>query len=65
MDLFNVNNHDVNFNNFDINRIRTNTIVLHKADNWNTLLLKEALLIKSHEPLSNTGLKAWKELELF
>ena len=65
MDLFSVNNHDVNFNNFDINRIRNNTIVLDKADNWNALLLKEALLIKSDEPLSNTSLKAWKELKLF
>ena len=46
MDLFNVNNHDVNCNRFDINQIRSNTIVLDKADNWNELLFKEALLIK-------------------
>ena len=31
VDLFNVNNH----NKFDINQIRSNTIVLDKADNWN------------------------------
>ena len=28
-------------NNFDINQIRSNTIVLDKADNWNELLFKE------------------------
>ena len=41
MDLFNVNNHDVNCKKFDINQIRSNTIVLDKADNWNELLFKE------------------------
>ena len=65
VDLFNVNNHDVNCNKFDINQIRSNTIVLDKADNWNELLFKEALLIKSHKPLLNTTLKASKELQLF
>ena len=65
VDLFNVNNHDVNCNKFDINEIRSNTIILDKADNWNELLFKEALLIKSRKPLLNSGLKAWKELQLF
>ena len=67
VDLFNVNNHDVNCNKFDISQIRSNTIaiVLDKTDNWNELLFKEALLIKSHRPLLNTGLKASKELQLF
>ena len=65
VDLFNVNNHDVNCNKFDINQIRSNTIVLDKSDNWNELLFKEALLIKSHKPLLNTGLKASEELQLF
>ena len=50
VNLFNVNNHDVNCNKFDTNQIRSNTIVLDKADNWNELLFKEALLIKSHKP---------------
>ena len=58
VDLFNVNNHDVNCNKFDINQIRSNTIVPEEADNWNELLFKEALLIKSHKPSLNTGLKA-------
>ena len=52
-------------NNFDINQIRSNTIVLDKADNWNELLFKEVLLIKSHKPSLNTALKASKELQLF
>ena len=65
VDLFNVNNHDVNCNKFDINQIRSNTIVLDKSDNWNELLFKEALLIKSHKPLLNTGLIASEQLQLF
>ena len=65
VDLFNVNNDDVNCNKFDTNQIRSNTIVLDKADNSNELLFKEALLIKSLKPSLNTGLKASKELKLF
>ena len=65
VDLFNVNNHDVNCNKFGINHIRSNTIVLDKADNWNKLLFIKALLIKSHKPSLNFGLKASKELQLF
>ena len=65
VDLFNVNNHDVNCNKFDINQIRSNTIVPEEADNWNELLFKEALLIKSHKPSLNTGFKASKELQSF
>ena len=63
LDLFNVNNDDVD--KFNINQIRSNTILLDKAYNWNELLFKEALLIKSHKPSLKTGLKASKELQLF
>ena len=52
-------------NNFDINQIRSNTIVLDKADNWTELLFKEVLLIKSLKSSLNTALKASKELQLF
>ena len=48
--LFNVNDHDGNCNKLDINQIRSKTIVLDKANNWNELLFKAALLIKSHKP---------------
>ena len=65
VDLFNVNNHNVHCNKFHINQIRSNTIVLDKADNWNKLLFKQALLIRSYKPLLNTSLKASKELQLF
>ena len=65
VDLFNVNNHDVNCNKFDIDQIRSNPIVLETADNRKELLFKEALLIKLHKPLLNTSLKASKELQLF
>ena len=43
----------------------SNNIVIDKAGNWNELLFKEALLIKSPKPSLNTGLKALKELQLF
>ena len=58
MHLFNANNHDIK--KYDINLIRNNTIVFDKADNWNELLIKEALLIKLHKPSLNTVLKASK-----
>ena len=60
MHLFNANNHDIK--KYDINLIRNNTIVFDKADNWNELLIKEALLIKLHKPSLNTVLKASKEM---
>ena len=60
LDLFNVNNHEFKCNKFDITKIRSNTIVLDKADNWKELLFEEALLFKSHKPSFNTGLKASK-----
>lgn len=44
LDLFDVNYHGVN--KFNINQIRSNIIVLDKADDWNELLYKEALLIE-------------------
>ena len=65
VDLFNVNNHDVKCNKFDTNQIRSNTIVLDKAGNWNELVFKETLLIKLLKPSLNTGLKPSKELQLF
>ena len=46
VDLFNLSDHDANCNKYDINQIRSKTVVLNKADNWNELLFKEALLIK-------------------
>ena len=56
VDLFNLNNHDVNYSKFDIDQIISNTIVLDKAGNRNALLFKEALLIKSHKPSLNNYL---------
>ena len=55
LDLFDVNNHDVYCNKSGIKQIRSNTIFVDKADNWNKLLFKEALLIKSHKLLLNTN----------
>ena len=65
MNLFNISKHDVICNKFKINQIRSNTIVLDKADNWNKLPFKEALLIKSYIlTLINTILKTSKELHV-
>ena len=44
---------------------RLEATLLDKADNWNELPFKEALLIKSHKPSLNTGFNASKELQLF
>ena len=44
---------------------RLEATLLDKADNWNELPFKEALLIKSHKPSLNTGLNASKELQFF
>ena len=54
LDTYIVDNHDVNRNKFNINQIRSDTLVLDNADNWNKLLFKEALLIKSHKLSLNT-----------
>ena len=54
LDMYIVDNHDVNCNKFNINQIRSDTLVLDNADNWNKLLFKEALLIKSHKLSLNT-----------
>ena len=54
LDMYIFDNHEVNCNKFNINQIRSNTLVLDNADNWNKLLFKEALLIKSHKPSLNT-----------
>ena len=63
-DLFHINNNDVHRRKFDINQIRDNTIVLDRSSNWNELLFKEALMIKRHKPILNTGLRASEELQL-
>ena len=65
VDLLNANNLDVNCSKFVTKQIRSNTIVLGKADNWNELLFKETLLTKSYKPSLNTSLKTSKELQSF
>ena len=64
-DLFNLNMNDVHRRKFDINAIRDNTIVLDKSNNWNELLFKEALMIKRHRPILNTGLEPQKNCNCF
>ena len=56
-----------NFNarEIKINLVKENTCIIDRSDNWNYLLLKEALHIKRNKPALNTGLKASKEFVLF
>ena len=63
--IFNIDKCDVNYNNFNTNQIKDNIVILDKADNWNVLLFKEALMIKKLGPSLNTGLKSSKDLQLF
>ena len=65
IDMFNILDNNVNYKTFNISQIRDNTTILERADNWNILLFKEALMIKRHKPSLNCGLKASKELQLF
>ena len=41
LDMYIVDNHDVKCNKFNINQIRSDTLVLDNADNWSKLLFKE------------------------
>ena len=50
---------------FNINSIQENTNINDSVTNWNTLLIKETLHIKLKKPVLNSGLKTWKELQLF
>ena len=48
-----------------INLVKDNTKIIDSAINWSNLLIKEALYIKRHKPILNSGLKASRELYLF
>ena len=48
-----------------INLVQGDTEITDRHKNWNILLFKEALKIKELDPILNSGLKAFKELQLF
>ena len=48
-----------------INLTQMNTRIIDHHKNWNILFLKETMKIKEKKPISNTGLKTFKELQLF
>ena len=48
-----------------INTVQSNTKVISRADNWQTLAFKESLKIKEKKPSLNNGIKAAKDLCLF
>ena len=48
-----------------INTVQSNTKVISRAENWQTLAFKESLKIKEKKPSLNNGIKAAKDLCLF
>ena len=50
---------------YNINCDEDNTSIIDTSDNWSILLIKEALHIKRHKPILNSGLKASRDLFLF
>ena len=56
---------DDDLRHYLINSVFDNTKIIDSSNNWNILLLKEALYIKRKMPVLNNGLKASKELYLF
>lgn len=50
---------------YNINCVEDNTSIIDTSDNWSILLIKEALHIKRHKPILNSGLKASRDLFLF
>ena len=50
---------------FLMNTVNDNTRIIDSSDNWNVLLVKEALHIKRNTPILNNGLKASRDLYLF
>ena len=63
--LIKIDTNSFKSNQFNVSQIRDNIIIFDRGNNWNVLLLKEALIIKKHRPSSNFSLKASKELQLF
>ena len=47
------------------NIVKNNVRIIDSHRNWNVLLYKEAIKIRELKPLSNIGLKASQELDLF
>ena len=48
-----------------INMVQSNTKIISRAENWQTLAFKESLKIKEKNPSLNHGIKAAKDLCLF
>ena len=48
-----------------INSVQDNTEIIERQKNWHIILLKETLRIKELNPILYSGLKAYKELQLF
>ena len=47
-----------------INLVQMNTRIIDRYKTWNIFLLKGTIKIKEKKPILNTGLKAFKELQL-
>ena len=57
--------HEFDLRSSRINLVQINTQIIDGHNNWNVILLKEAIKIKEIKPTLNTGLKASKKLKLF
>ena len=55
----------VNQKELQTNTVQTNTKIIGRADNWQTLAFKESLKIKDKKPSMNCGVRACKDLCLF
>ena len=63
--LFEIDGHQIDVKEFQVNTVRTNTEILHYCDNWNQLCFLESLTIKELNPVLNSGMKATKEPQLY
>ena len=64
-DMFALDNINIKMKEFQTNMVRDNLSILHKCNNWLTLLFMESLAIKEFEPELNSGITASKKLQLF
>ena len=49
----------------NINNVSNNTTIINTSNNWNILLIKEAIHIRKEQPILNIGLKTSRDLFLF
>ena len=63
--MFQIDDHDIDVKEFQINTVRDNLEILHRCDNWSQLTFLESLTIKEFKPKLNDGFKGTKEPQLY